>query len=223
MLGLGINAASSLLTLVVASAGCTPGSTARDGLLNGCVASEYEDARVRRIAVQRDGSQAEIEEWRRRADRGEPSAQLALGTVYALGRVVERDLTRAVAWLTRAAEAGNTTAQYNLGILHVALGEFGDAHHWFVIASKRGDEDISSKALFSTQMMYLSAMRQELLMAERDAGDWMEEFDANPRANSTADQRLEFSRLRVPDSRLGWRDRAVALRSAARDSLGMPK
>jgi hypothetical protein len=63
----------------------------------------------------------------------------------------------------------------------------------------------------------------QIRMAGRDAADWMEEFDANPRANSATDQRFEFRRLPVPDGAFGWRETAAALQSAARDILGMPK
>jgi hypothetical protein len=171
---------------------------------------------VRSVAVQGDARAL-----RQRAEEGDHSAQLALGFAYALGKGLARDLAQAITWLTRASEGGNSTAQYNLAIVHVARGEFPDAQRWFKIASERGRNDMPDKARFSSHLVARVTPPPQTRMAVRDAGDWMEEFEPNPRANGPDDGFFEFRRLPVPDHDLGWRAAAVVLQRAARESLGL--
>ena len=44
--------------------------------------------------------------------------QFNLGTLYATGSGVTKDLLQAVKWLTLASESGSAEAQYNLGALN---------------------------------------------------------------------------------------------------------
>ncbi|HET7714292.1 MAG TPA: peptidoglycan-binding protein, partial [Bauldia sp.] len=52
------------------------------------------------------------------AERGDPAAAYELGTRYAEGKGVARDLAQAAAWYQRAADAGLAPAQYRLGSLY---------------------------------------------------------------------------------------------------------
>lgn len=53
-----------------------------------------------------------------------PDAQLALGSRYARGEGVPKDLTKAMEWYTKAAEQGNAKAQWNVAAMH-AQGQGG--------------------------------------------------------------------------------------------------
>ena len=50
------------------------------------------------------------------AERGDASAQYALGYMYASGNGVEKDKTEAARWYRKAAEQGHAMAQYALGL-----------------------------------------------------------------------------------------------------------
>ena len=58
-----------------------------------------------------------------RALRGETDAQYALATKYALGEGVEKNLTEALKWYTKAAEKGDTKALTKLAIIYY-YGQF---------------------------------------------------------------------------------------------------
>jgi uncharacterized protein len=53
------------------------------------------------------------------AEKGEPSAQLALGLAYQNGRGVPQNDAVAVGWYRKAAEAGNSEAQNDLGVMYM--------------------------------------------------------------------------------------------------------
>ena len=60
-------------------------------------------------------SPAKIAELRAKAEKGDASAQCALGACYSLGQAVPQDYAEAVKWFRKAAEQGNAAAQYFLG------------------------------------------------------------------------------------------------------------
>jgi hypothetical protein len=159
------------------------------------------------------------EHWRMRAQAGDPSAQLALGTAYAAGRGVEPDARAAASWFTKAAEAGNTSAQYNLGILHVTQGDFAAGYRWFAIGRERAKDVLRIKALCASQIIASVLMHDALQLAERDALDWLEEFDPAEGANQPTDSDFAFARLRVPRTDTGWRAIAKQLPARARTSM----
>ena len=53
------------------------------------------------------------------AEAGDAAMQCNLGTLYQLGLGCKRDLTRAVYWLEKAADAGSGLAAHNLGTLYM--------------------------------------------------------------------------------------------------------
>ena len=57
-----------------------------------------------------------VEDVRRRAENGDPTAQVTLGRMYANGMSLAKDDTQAVAWFRKAAERGNADAQYELAL-----------------------------------------------------------------------------------------------------------
>ena len=47
---------------------------------------------------------------------GNDDAQFRLGLIYAAGQEVQRDVAKAVTWFRKAAEQGNSAAQFNLAV-----------------------------------------------------------------------------------------------------------
>lgn len=87
---------------------------------------------------------AEAAAWfRRAAEQGNGRAQTNLGTLYAAGRGVPRDLAIAFAWFRQAAEQGEPRGQFNLGVAY-QLGDgvrrdLGAAASWYRRAALQGD------------------------------------------------------------------------------------
>jgi hypothetical protein len=83
-----------------------------------------------------------IDALRSAAERGDPSAQLTLGTAYAKGEGVSLDYAEAAKWVRRAAEQGHPEARFNLGVAYSnGLGVPRDpeeAARWFRLAAEQG-------------------------------------------------------------------------------------
>src|SRR3954452_13077717 len=65
------------------------------------------------------GQNAEVENIRAHAEKGEADAQNTLGLAYKGGRGVPQDYTQAAQWFQKAADQGNAVAQRNLGSLYL--------------------------------------------------------------------------------------------------------
>ena len=80
----------------------------------------------------------------RRPSKGYPDAQNHLGVGYAEGFGVGKDLTKALQWFRKAAEAGDVGGQRNLG--HVLAQGQGtpvdvvEAYQWLSVAAEKGDK-----------------------------------------------------------------------------------
>jgi hypothetical protein len=84
-----------------------------------------------------------LREWRPLAERGDPSAQFRLGSLYENGDGVPRDFATARQWYEKAAAQGDAKAQFYLGI-QSAYGEDGpmdlvQAHMWYSLAAGNGN------------------------------------------------------------------------------------
>ena len=84
-----------------------------------------------------------LREWRPLAERGDPSAQFRLGSLYENGDGVPRDFATARQWYEKAAAQGDAKAQFYLGI-QSAYGEGGpldlvQAHMWYSLAAGNGN------------------------------------------------------------------------------------
>jgi TPR repeat protein len=92
--------------------------------------------------------------YRPLADRGDASAQVGLGAMYANGQGVPLDYREAVKWYRKAAKQGNAQAQVGLGVMYVqGRGVPQDAQEavkWYSRAAKQGD----GQAQFSLGLMY---------------------------------------------------------------------
>jgi TonB family protein len=80
-----------------------------------------------------------IETLQRNAERGNPGAQVSLGTMYIQGTEVPQNYEEAAKWYRKAAEQGNRLAQSLLGSMCAeGLGvkqDFVEAYMWLTLAS----------------------------------------------------------------------------------------
>src|SRR5271169_1268679 len=82
-------------------------------------AGPYEDA----VAAYGRGDYATaVRLWRPLAERGDPEAQLMLGSMLHDGLGVPQDFAEALGWFRRAADQGNASAQSRIGRMY-QLGE----------------------------------------------------------------------------------------------------
>ena len=82
--------------------------------------------------------------FRAAADRGHVDAHRYLGSMFWRGDGVAKDETRAVAWLQRAADAGDARAQNNLGTCYdyggdVIVQDCEKAVRWYTLAAAQGE------------------------------------------------------------------------------------
>jgi TPR repeat protein len=84
----------------------------------------------------------DLDELRSKAEQGNAQAQYELGMIYDAGRDVQRDLSQAAHWCTKAAEQGHAAAQNCIGSMY----QFGDgvaqddaaAASWYAKAADQG-------------------------------------------------------------------------------------
>jgi len=93
-------------------------------------------------AYRRGDYAAALQEWRPLAERGLPSAQYRLGTMYAYGIFVVKDYKVARAWYEEAARQGEAPAAYELGLMYeIGRGVVEDRHraaYWYQQGALRG-------------------------------------------------------------------------------------
>jgi hypothetical protein len=114
------------------------------------------------------------------AQQGNPSAQNALGLLYAEGddkRSIKQDEGEAAGWFTRAAENGSVPAQYKLGLLywggHGVPKDANKAYFWAVLARAGGQE--GSKDL--AQILANGMTRSQATAIERQAELWYQQHE----------------------------------------------
>ncbi|MFZ1640333.1 MAG: tetratricopeptide repeat protein [Candidatus Contendobacter sp.] len=86
---------------------------------------------------------AALKWYRKAADQGYAPAQINLGSMYAEGEGVPRDLQEALKWYHKAADQGDASAEFSLGMLY-EQGEgvpqdFEEALRWYRKAADQGD------------------------------------------------------------------------------------
>ena len=85
----------------------------------------------------------ELKNCRKEAEEGNISAQCAMGICLAEGNGIKQDFQESLMWYSLAAETGNPTAQYNLGIFYM-MGPAGvdqnliEAAKWFRKSAEAG-------------------------------------------------------------------------------------
>ncbi len=120
-----------------------------------------------------------FDQVRQMAEKGDATAQNALGLRYAIGDGVKLNEVEAVRWFTKAAEQGNVSAQSKLGSLYYSgRGVPQDpnrAYFWMVVASKGGDDASRSLAPFVKARL----SRAQVTSIEMEAGLWMQQHRPN--------------------------------------------
>jgi putative methionine-R-sulfoxide reductase with GAF domain len=128
-------------------------------------------------------SSANVDQLREMAARGDASAENALGLLYAQGdekQSIKPDDSEAAAWFTKAAEHGNLSAQYKLGLLywgghHGLPKDANKAYFWTVLARAGGQE--SSKDL--AKVLANGMTRAQAAAIEQQAEIWYQQHESN--------------------------------------------
>ena len=92
--------------------------------------AEQGDARAQRV----------LELLQKPAKQGDAKAQSMLGTLYAFGRGVPQDDSKALYWLQKSAKQGYAEAQFQLGVRYYfgVQKDYAKAAHWFQKAAEQG-------------------------------------------------------------------------------------
>ena len=89
-------------------------------------------------------SKLPIAELQKQAESGDPSAQNELGVRYRMGKDVDKDPAKAIAWYLKAARQGYARAYFNLGAAYYnGDGVSVDDQNycaWFIFSADAGDE-----------------------------------------------------------------------------------
>ena len=115
---------------------------------------------------------------RQMAEQGDPAAQFALGTRYAIGEEVREDDSEAARWFSDAAQHGHTEAQAILGVYYM-LGkgvpqDLDKAYFWSILAQAGGDAGSKYRVKVLTSRMTPSRIRA----AEEQADAWLRQRQA---------------------------------------------
>lgn len=117
-----------------------------------------------------------LESLRERAEKGDADAQFNLGAAYQqLGRGVRFDRAEAIRWWLRAAEQGNTAAQYNVGLaLSNGHGPNGyvEAHMWLNLAASSASSDRQKQYSYIRDQLAKKMTPALLADAQRLARAW---------------------------------------------------
>lgn len=132
---------------------------------------------------------ANFAQLRELAQQGNPSAENALGLLYAQGdekQAIKPDDREAAAWFTKAAEHGNVSAQYKLGLLywgghHGLPKDTNKAYFWTVLARAGGQE--SSKDL--AKVLANGMTRAQAAAIEQQAEIWYQQHESRAKPSPT--------------------------------------
>lgn len=126
---------------------------------------------------------ANVDQLRELAARGDANAENALGLLYAQGdekQSIKPDDSAAAAWFTKAAEHGNVSAQYKLGLLywgghHGLPKDANKAYFWTVLARAGGQE--SSRDL--AKVLANGMTRAQAAAIEQQAELWYQQHESH--------------------------------------------
>jgi len=125
---------------------------------------------------------ANIEQLRELAKHGNPTAENAIGLLYAQGddkQAIKQDETQAARWFTKAAEDGSVSAQYKLGLLywggHGVPKDANKAYFWAVLARAGGQEGGKDLA----KVLANGMTRGQAAAIEQQADIWYQQHDSH--------------------------------------------
>jgi uncharacterized protein len=105
-----------------------------------------------------------LEEVRRACTNLMPGAQCVLAQAYLSGEGMPKDPAKALQWFRKAAEAGNTEGQRNLGhALAQGQGTPADvieAYQWLSVAAGKGDKAAKEELADLTKKLSQQQLRQ---------------------------------------------------------------
>jgi hypothetical protein len=147
------------------------------------LASSHAPADAKSDSASPSADPANLEQLRELAARGDPTAENALGLLYAQGdekQAIKPDDMAAAAWFTKAAEHGNVSAQYKLGLLywgghHGLPKDANKAYFWTVLARAGGQE--SSKDL--AKVLANGMTRAQAAAIEQQAEIWYQQHESH--------------------------------------------
>lgn len=116
-----------------------------------------------------------LDQERELAQKGDATAQFAVGVHYATGDGVKQDYTQAVHWFGLAAEQGHVGAQETLGAYYWAARgvpqDLTKAYFWSLLAQAGGDEASKYRvAILASRMTH-----SQILDAQQQANDWLKQ------------------------------------------------
>ena len=131
---------------------------------------------------------ATLDQLQQLAAKGDPTAENALGLLYAQGdekQAIKPDDRKAADWFTKAAEHGNVSAQYKLGLLywgghHGLPKDPNKAYFWTVLARAGGQE--SSKDL--AKVLANGMTRAQAAAIEQQAEIWYQQHEPHAKPSS---------------------------------------
>ncbi|HKK16962.1 MAG TPA: tetratricopeptide repeat protein [Gammaproteobacteria bacterium] len=116
----------------------------------------YADFKEGGDAYKRGDYETAVKEFLPLANNGDHRAMYALGSMYAAGHGVERDLGEAFRWFQKAARYGRPDAEYKIGLMyHQGLGveqNYKRALNWYGKAARKG----FGSAHYQIGLMYLA-------------------------------------------------------------------
>jgi putative methionine-R-sulfoxide reductase with GAF domain len=126
---------------------------------------------------------ANVGQLRQLAMRSDPTAENTLGLLYAQGdekQAIKPDDAEAASWFTKAAEHGNVSAQYKLGLLywgghHGLPKDTNKAYFWTVLARAGGQ--IDSKDL--AKVLANGMTRSQAAAIEQQAEIWYQQHESH--------------------------------------------
>jgi hypothetical protein len=115
---------------------------------------------------------------REMAEQGDPAAQFALGSRYAIGEEVRQDDSEAARWFSNAAKQGHTEAQAILGMYYM-LGkgvpqDADKAYFWSILAQAGGDQGSKYRVKVLSSRMSPNRIRA----AQEQADAWFRQRQA---------------------------------------------
>jgi uncharacterized protein len=97
-----------------------------------------EELRIAATLFDSERYEDALKKYRVLAELGNITAQLRLGWMYHAGQGVERNLTEAQKWYEKAATTESPQAQFYLGTLYRAKGEYQQAFEWLKRSASQG-------------------------------------------------------------------------------------
>jgi uncharacterized protein len=133
-----------------------------------CFAGDYEDGEA---AYKRADYKTAAAVWTKAANKGDPRAQVMLGSMYADGQGIRQDYKQAALWYRKAADQGISWAQYNLGFMY-ATGQgipqnYIEAYKWFNLAAYATDKSVRDKALANRDIVAKNMTPAQLAEAQK--------------------------------------------------------